>query len=398
MRGHLAPFKIPQRVDILPSLLKSHRGKVLKFEVAKAIADSPHQIDPPETFLEQEILTIWQRLLQRTDIGVHDDFFEAGGNSLLAMQMLLEVEALLGRRISNSEVADVSSIRQLAALPVVARGSDEIVTNAKKGSKRPFFFCHGDLETHGFYALKLAAMLAPELPVYLIHPLLDVAGKTRPAIEDMARRCIPRLLDLQPHGSFQLGGYCNGGLLAWEIAHQLRRSGRKVETVVLVDSLSLNTRLPLRAMYKALQAVAAASSKKSLDNYFGPESMAVLWWRTRQSQGSIFRWIALAVRSVIRLQGARGATEFSTSWSQLNDSLHYLAMANYLPPKIDSEVVAIVCERNANLFEWSTKPWAKLASGVREIVVPGDHWTCITTHVEALAKVLNEHLSVSDAA
>jgi alkyl hydroperoxide reductase subunit AhpC len=68
-------------------------------------------------------------------------------------------------------------------------------------------------------------------------------------------------------------------------------------------------------------------------------------------------------------------------------------MANYIPPKLDCDVIAISCEHNANIFDWSTEPWTRLASGVRHIVVPGDHQTCITNHVGALAQLLGVHLA-----
>ena len=164
--------------------------------------------------------------MQRADIGIHDDFFEAGGNSLLATQMLLEVEAIIGRRLSQSALAEASTIHQLATIAVNEAGDgDELVTKAKDGAGTPFFFCHGDFATRGFYALKLAALLDPDQPVYLIHPVRDPDETTELVIEDMARLYVSRLLELHPRGNFRLGGYCNGGLLAWEIAHQLARFG-----------------------------------------------------------------------------------------------------------------------------------------------------------------------------
>src|ERR1700722_19829159 len=188
LRNHLAPFKIPQRIDIVESLPKSHTGKILRTDLAESALHREHYIARAEHPLEFQIMDIWQRLLQRTDIGIHDDFFEAGGDSLLATQMLLEVEALMGYRISNSDVAEASTIHQLAAITAVdVRDCDELVTSAKKGSGQPFFFCHGDIDTYGFYARKLAALLEPDQPVYLIHPVVDVAETSELVIEDMAR-------------------------------------------------------------------------------------------------------------------------------------------------------------------------------------------------------------------
>jgi hypothetical protein len=67
------------------------------------------------------------------------------------------------------------------------------------------------------------------------------------------------------------------------------------------------------------------------------------------------------------------------------------AMANYLPPRLDCAVIAIICEQNANKLMFSTTPWTGLGSVVRHVVAPGEHRTCVTTHVEALAQLLNVH-------
>ena len=99
LRDRLAAFKIPQRIDIVTSLPKSRTGKVLRTQLAEARIKHQRQIDPPKTPLQIQILAIWQRLLERTDVGVHDDFFEAGGDSLLEIAMLAELELLTGRTI-----------------------------------------------------------------------------------------------------------------------------------------------------------------------------------------------------------------------------------------------------------------------------------------------------------
>ena len=400
LRSHLAAFKIPQRIDILASLLKNHTGKVLKSQLAEAFISSEHHIEPPEKLREFQILEIWQRLLQRTDIGIHDDFFEVGGNSLLATQMLLEVEGLLGRRLSKSDVAEASTIRELAAIAAINIGdSDELVTEAKKGEGQPLFFCHGDFDTHGLYALKLAALLQRSQPVYLIHPLLDVTETSQLAIEDLARLYLPRLLALQPHGAFLLGGFCNGGLLAWEIAHQLLRAGREVATVVLIDSLSLNSRPLFRGLHHLFNGLAAITWPQAVERILRHEAMPVVWKCTRESQGSTYRWLTLAVQSLRNLIArSNGAANYVTSLTDKRNVLYFRAMANYAPPKLDCTVIAVACEHSANIFEWSTKPWNGLASVVHHIVVPGEHRTCITNHVEALARALNAQLNSARSA
>jgi len=388
LRGHLANFKIPQRIDIVTSLLKSHNGKVLKAQLAEAVINSEHRIDPPEKLLEYPILKIWQRLLERDDIGIHDDFFEAGGDSVLWTEMILEVEELSKHRFTNSDVAEAVTIRQLAA--ITAADSDELVTKAKDGSGQPLFFCHGDYETHGFYALNLAALLEPDQPVYLVNPPVDVTETSELVIEDMARLYVPRLLALQPQGSFRLGGYCNGGLLAWEIAHQLLRAGREVDAVVLIDSHSLNARPLYRGLHRSLQSVAGIAPTKRFERILRREVMPAVWRWTREAKGNTCQFIGLAVRSFRdRVARINGAAKPFASLVQKRHKLYACAMANYVPPVLDCVVLAIACELNANTFGRSTKPWTGLAPTVRHLVVPGDHRTCVTTHVETLAQLLN---------
>ena len=392
LRSRLAPFKIPQRIDIVPSLPKSHNGKVLRRELADAAANRERQIDRPEHPLEFQIKDIWQRLLQHSDFGIHDDFFEAGGDSLLATQMLLEVEEIIGRRVSPSALAQASTIRQLATIATadVAGDDNELVTKVRDGTGTPLFFCHGDFVTRGFYALKLASMLNVGQPVYLIHPRSDVDDTSDLVIEEMARQHVPRLLDLHPQGKFRLGGFCNGGLLAWEIAHQLRKAGRDVELVTLVDCLSLNSRLGFRVLRHLVAGMAAIIPANALGGRLRRNGMRAAWNVSRRSGGSKYGWIAEAIPPLYRRIMPRDqAAAASESPFDKYGASYLRAMANYLPPKLDCEIFAIVCEYNAEVFEWSVVPWTRLAPKVHRSVVPGGHKSCITTHVESLAKTLN---------
>ena len=392
LRRRLAAFKIPQRIEIVNSFAKNHTGKIARSEMAEVATNREHHVDPPEGPLESEILKIWQRLLQRSDIGIHDDFFESGGDSLLVVQMLLEVENLLGYRCPASALGEATTIRQLAAITEANVDRDgELVTKAKDGTGTPFFFCHGDYEARGFYAFKLAALLDGDQPVYLLHPPGGADESAKDGIAEMARLFLPRLLALQPEGDFELGGFCNGGLIAWEVAHQLSRAGRNVREVVLVDSLSLNSRALFRGLCRLTQGAAMLPWPKSFKRTLGHDVMPAVWRWTRESQGSVYGYAALVGQSLTSYSGRFvGPLKQAARPREWSVTL-YRAMANYLPPKLDCAVFAISCRENANVFEWATNPWTALASGIDRAVIPGDHKTCATNHIEALAKTLNSH-------
>jgi acyl-CoA synthetase (AMP-forming)/AMP-acid ligase II/acyl carrier protein len=280
LADHLAPFKIPQNIFVVPHLVKGGTGKVSRSELSEAMAHRIRDVAPPESPLEFQILDIWQTLLRRDDVGIDDDFFELGGDSLLAVQMVLEVEAIARRKIPTSALKAVYTVRQLADTIIrTASTSEELVTCAKLGDGTPFFFCHGDYTTGGLYALKLGEMLKCDQPVFLLNPYRDPDPKL--SIEEMARCYLPHLLAAQPAGVFRLGGHCNGGLLAWELAHQLESLGRKVELLVLMDTLSFNARLPIRMLVRLMRLIAAATRGK-ISKKFKLDAMRAIWNRMKR--------------------------------------------------------------------------------------------------------------------
>jgi oxalate---CoA ligase len=359
LADHLAPFKVPQHVFVVPQLLKGASGKVSRSELSEAMAHRIRDVAPPETPLEFQILDIWKTLLHCDDIGIDDDFFELGGDSLLAVQMVLEVEAIARRKIPSSALKAVYTVRQLAATIIrTASTSEELVACAKQGDGTPFFFCHGDFATRGLWALRLVDMLSCDQPVFLAWPHRDPDPKL--SIEEMAKSYLPHLLAAQPTGAFCLGGYCNGALLAWELAHQLESLGREVEFVVLIETRSFNARLPIRIIAHLTRLIAAVTRGK-ISEKFKLYAMRAIWTRMTK------RWVYYGP--------------------------YLRAMSNYLPPKLQCDVVAVLSDENRRMKEFSTKPWSRLAPNVHRRYVAGTHIGAITTHADELALLLDGLLS-----
>jgi oxalate---CoA ligase len=366
LADHLAPFKIPHHVVLMPELPKGATGKTLKLQLSEAAATRIRDVVPPRDLLQLEILAIWQRLLGCTDIGIDDDFFEAGGDSLLAVQMVCEVEAITRQRIPPSALRSIYTVRELAA--AVIRGmttTPELVTQVKDGSGTPFLFCHGDWVTRGIYALKLADMLTCNQPVYLIHPYSDPDPKL--TIEEMARAYLPHVLAARPTGAFRLGGICNSGLLAWEIACQLERMGREVDAVILVNTVSLNARPAFRAIARLLGFIAVVAPKRI------SEKLKLGGMRTVWRMGAAVR--AFWQKGKLNLK-SQGPVSFASS--------------NYVPPKLRTRVLCVICEESGTGIKRSSMPWINLASEVLCDRVLGTMVTCITTHVGEIARVLDE--------
>ncbi len=383
LRDRLAPFQMPRHIHFLAALPRGPTGKISRSTLSADFAREVREVVPANEPLQIQISEVWARILDRTDFGIDDDFFEAGGDSLQATEMLLELEAITRQAIAPSDIKAELTIRHLAlTLANAAAAKDELVTKVKDGSGRPLFICHGDFDGWGIYALRLAELIKDEGPIYLLHPNLDKAAGIG-TIEAMAGSYVPYLLAAQPEGKFRLAGYCNGGLAAWEIAHQLEAAGREVEQIVLVDTFSINARPAVRRIARAVGALSEIAPKR-VGERVRTQGMPAVWSGTRRlmQKDRTVLW-----RVAKRLY--RGTTATGTS----QRTAYYRAMSHYLPPRIGSRVVCLLSDEYSKRTEFSATAWKGLAPRVDYEQVPGAHNTCITSHVDDLAGTLNRHLS-----
>ncbi len=376
----VASSKIPQHIYIVASLPRTQTGKAHVSELKKQILDRVSEIHPPTRILEVLILEIWQRLLGRSDFGVDDNFFELGGDSLLATTMLLEVEALIRRPISQSALRAVWTVRRLAATALRnIPAESELMTRAKDGHGQPFFFCHGDYRDRGIYALRLADLITSDSPIFLLNHYRGFREAGRIGLEEVANLYVPHVLAAQPTGPVRIGGYCVGGLLAWEVARQLKKCGRDIEWVVLIESPSLNGRSPLRAA-KSVLKLASHVCPKRLREKIELHGMWAIWVWAR-SRPLVWG----PVRKLFRYLSPDSPYR-SAHFPVRSDE--YRRVANYVPENLDTDVYCFVCDENAARIDYEPSTWRSLARAVYDKKIPGDHNTCVTTFAGVVANEL----------
>jgi thioester reductase-like protein len=115
---HLPAATVPARFVVLPELPKLPNGKVDRKQLAALPADGARDRDfvPPETPEELRLAAIWTDLLGAAQVGLHDDFFELGGNSLTAVQMAARVRAETGVAINLRAFFEGPTLARLARL------------------------------------------------------------------------------------------------------------------------------------------------------------------------------------------------------------------------------------------------------------------------------------------
>lgn len=201
----------------------------------------PPAYEPPRTPIEGVLQQIWQEVLARSPIGIHDDFFALGGESWQALRFLGRFAAETGHTLPLSALISGSTIAGLARLleqPVPA--SNVIQLRAGAPTVPPFFFVPGaagnTLAVH-----RLAQKMSPNQPIYTFQmPTLDPENLPPATVPLLARHYLDAILTVQPHGPYYLGGYSAGGFFAYELAQQLEARGETVRFVAVIDMPAAN--------------------------------------------------------------------------------------------------------------------------------------------------------------
>ncbi|MEP0859812.1 MAG: non-ribosomal peptide synthetase [Ignavibacterium sp.] len=193
-----------------------------------------------QTEIQKTFVNIWEKLLGITGIGIDDNFFDLGGHSILAAQMLADFEKVTGKKIPLAEMFTSQTIRQLAKL--VESDNTELkwspLVEIKKGdtSLSPLFLVHG-AEGNILLYRDLAKRLNSNRSVYGIQARgLNGEGHIHHSIEEMAADYIKAIKTVQPKGPYHIGGYCMGGSVAYEMALQLSQKGESVANVFLLET------------------------------------------------------------------------------------------------------------------------------------------------------------------
>ncbi|MFD7663696.1 SDR family oxidoreductase [Streptomyces sp. NPDC059788] len=196
----------------------------------------------PSTERERAIAGIWREVLERDRIGVRDNFFALGGHSILATRLLSRLRADLGIDVSVAALFDDPTIAGLAARAgQTAERPPQAVLDVllplRPHGSRPALFCvHPGAGVSWPYAALLGGV-DPDRPVHGIQARgLNAAEPRAASVADMAADYLRQIRSVQPHGPYHLLGWSFGGLVAHEMAVQLRAAGDQVGLLAMLDA------------------------------------------------------------------------------------------------------------------------------------------------------------------
>lgn len=247
-RKSLVRYKVPRRIHFLPALPHGATGKPQRLVLRERLGARPAAEPGASAFSTEHTLTrsektiaaLWAGLLASSEIGLEDDFFRLGGDSLGAISMLSEVEILLQMPLPPEaterffESPTLKTLSHLLGSPLIAqeKGSHNLRLYPLLGDGpgvEAFLIPADDEE--GWYFRLLSRHLGEHRPLWMLRPENGLYAPGPNQIEATAARAVELIRERRPHGPYVVGGFCLGGVIAYETACLLELAG---ETVALV--------------------------------------------------------------------------------------------------------------------------------------------------------------------
>jgi amino acid adenylation domain-containing protein len=249
LQEKLPDYMVPSAFVILKTLPLTPNGKVDRsaLPVPTLALTKERQFVAPQGPLAIQITKIWEQALGIQPISITDNFFELGGNSLLAARVVTQISKVLGKELPLATFFQAPTIEQLTALfrqQGWSASHSLLVPFQRRGSKPPFFCVLG--------GVALARYMAPDQPFYLFRAYGYGGVRSPSTAEEMASGYLKEVRSLQPQGPYYLGGHSIGGLVAFEMAQQLRRQGQEVALLALLDPAGMGNfqrRVPLGDLF-----------------------------------------------------------------------------------------------------------------------------------------------------
>jgi amino acid adenylation domain-containing protein len=418
LRKKLPDYMIPSAFVMLDSLPLSPQGKIDR----QALPEPPVERNylPPQNPVEAKLVEIWEEVLGVHPIGVLDDFFALGGDSLNAVCVVNRIEESFGKHLPAWTFFDAPKVQEMAQaiageLKSVARSP--LLNAAPSRSQRPLFFLHGQYNGEGFYCLRLARFLGEQVPMYALQPL-GPPGALPETIESAAAHYVKALREAQPHGPYLLGGYCNGGIIAFEMAQQLRAQGEKVERLVIIEGVARNTEFRMRhRLARWIGRIFGLDGRTQLDLFVRLRSLGEGFWaasgleRAKIAGRKVARILSgrsNALRQIGRFlcgkrpaeahESAAAATPASADWNKIAEQrtgVYHRVLTGYVAHRYPGRITVFrAADRNIPAPS-EALGWDRVTKELDLRLIPGDHDSCVLKpeNLAVLAEYLKSCLS-----
>lgn len=240
-------FMLPKVYIIIHSIPLTVNGKIdinalPEPDFTQTVLEAPNTSE--ET---HEMMLLWQKVLETNQISINDNFFDAGGASLLALKLIsliqdqfkvtLRIRDLYSHPTLKAQMNLIKKKKQLISNETQTKQSipNPIICLQSQGHKTPLFLIHPIGGTI-FWFTKLADYLGQQRPIYGIQdPGIDMEQPVLDSIEEMAKFYLKHIKKVQPQGPYLIGGASFGATVAAQISHHLKQQNETVASLIVLD-------------------------------------------------------------------------------------------------------------------------------------------------------------------
>jgi amino acid adenylation domain-containing protein len=389
LKSKLPDYMIPALWIELDSLPLTSNGKIDKKALPDFDAEEQlkNQYAAPCTESEKALVEIWKTVLNLKNIGINDNFFDIGGHSLLAVQIMTKIENKTGKKFPIAILFKYPTIQLLNTFIQKDNAKNawkSLVPIKSSGSKTPLYIVHGEgLNVLNFGNLSLH--MDKEQPIYGLQAKgLDGVETPLDSITDIAKHYVSEIIEHNPFGPYAIAGYSIGGFIAVEMARQLELMNKEIKMLAIFDTDAEYTE-----SMKKWYVILPKKMKRYLPGLLGG------------SRSLSKQLIAIADQKRIALSNKLGISKKpeSKAFYILLDKIkvkHNYALNNYKLIPYNGAVhlfKAKICVHYNDDIEYLG--WRKFAlNGVNQYLVPGDHLTMLMPpNVKEFSAVLQNALN-----
>ncbi len=398
IRNKMSAHMHPARFVYLTDVPMTHEG-VLDRSLLPTPLESADELAydyvAPSTQSQERLVAIWAKVLKIPRVGIDDNFFDLGGQSLLAVKLFRQIEIDLGRKLPLSTLFQAPTIKQLASFmdgnqESGKNGWSSLVKIQPQGLMKPLFLVHGAGGNVLLYSA-LARHMAPEFPLYGLQSQgLDGVSKPLNTIEEMASRYLEEIRVVQPEGPYYLGGYCLGGTVAYEMAQRLQQEGQAVGLVAMLDTYNFS-----RALKSSFISFLLQKLRFHFGNFIGLRPKHMIEYikeKVRVARDGELANILTSRPGFEMDEGvARATSGAEASVQAINDN----AAETYVPRPYSGKLMLYKPHINYKFYPDPKMGWGDLALGGLEIVeFPfNPHAMLVEPYIQQLANALITSMS-----
>ncbi len=237
-------YMVPSKLIQMDEIPLTANNKVNRKALVKPAAEKIRKGNyvSPVTECQKKLASVWEEVLKIEKPGIRDSFFDLGGDSLKAVEIVSKAENQ-GIHISLTDMFTYLTIQELSDV-IAEKEKSRIIKNIdnlmliREGteSDKDIFFVHAGSGEVGVY-VELCRYIDKSYNCWAFSALKrDSVGPENITMEALAARYIMNMKKVRPYGPYDIAGWCVGGTIAFEMVRQLEKSGEKVTHLTLINS------------------------------------------------------------------------------------------------------------------------------------------------------------------